>query len=183
MADKASSQQTADALFLFDALRHVASPVVVRFSISLHLTPPALPTSLIPHSFTCSLTSLTQINASEIAAQKSAKVNTVQKRFSVLKQRYPDLNIQTTTTTVATTTPIPAKPARPAKVTKTPASKKTATANTKMKKASAAKVAAIAEQLEDESDKGSAKAVAIKSENGEDEEDSPGMLASSEITF
>lgn len=81
-----------------------------------------------------------QINVGEIAAQKDAKVNTIQKRFTTLKQRY-NLKIQTTAVgSTASTTPT--KP-KAAKVTKTPSPKKNAG-----KKMSPEKAAAIAEQLE-----------------------------------
>jgi hypothetical protein len=81
-----------------------------------------------------------QINAGEIAAQKDAKVNTVQKRFTTLKQRY-NLNIQTTAVG-STASATPTKP-RAAKVTKKPSPKKNAG-----EKTNSALAAAIAEQLE-----------------------------------
>lgn len=42
MTDKASSQQTADALFLLDALQHVTSTVMVSLSLYSNYIPPSL---------------------------------------------------------------------------------------------------------------------------------------------
>jgi hypothetical protein len=127
--------------------------------LSLSLSPPTY------HSLTHTFKH--QINAGEIAAQKDAKVNTIQKRFTTLKQRY-NLNIQTTAVgSAATATPTRA---RAAKVTKTPTPKKTAA-----KKTNAAKAAAIAEQLEEEkSDEGN-----VKTEDGDEEMRNAGMSESS----
>lgn len=166
MAEKTSSRQTADALFLLDALQYVTSTVVV--SLSLYFN--SIPRSLI------SITNTSQINAGEIAAQKDAKPNTIQKRFATLKQRY-NLNIQTTAVSgggaAGPATPSKPKPARVTKKTQTTPTKKTAT-----KKAAAAKAAAIEEQLEDESDEGMGKEAAVKTEGGDEEIGNFGMLTS-----
>lgn len=39
-----------------------------------------------------------QFNVAEIAEKTNTKANTLQKRFSIIRKRYPDLNIRTTTT-------------------------------------------------------------------------------------
>ena len=168
MTDKASSQQTADALFLLDALQHVTSTVIVSlFLYSNCIPPPPSHPSLTP----------SQINAGEIAAQKDAKVNTIQKRFTTLKQRY-NLNIQTTAVggggAAGPATPSKPKPARVAKKAQTtPIKKKTTT-----KKVAAAKAAAIKEQLEEESDEGMGKKAAVKAKGGDEETGNLGMLSS-----
>jgi hypothetical protein len=165
MADKASSQQTADALFLLDALQHVTSTVMVSLSLYSNSIPPSYP-----------LLTPSQINAGEIAAQKDAKVNTIQKRFTTLKQRY-NLNIQTTAVggggAAGPATPSKPKPARVTKKTQTTPTKKTTP-----KKAAAAKAAAIEEQLEDESDEGMGKKAAAKTKGGDEEMGNFGMLSS-----
>jgi len=167
MAEKASSQQTADALFLLDALQHVTSTVVVSLSLYSNSIPPSL----------TSITNTSQISAGEIAAQKHAKVNTIQKRFTTIRQRY-NLNIQTTAASggggaASPATPSKPKPARVTKKTQTTPTKKTAT-----KKTAAAKAAAIEEQLEDESDKSTGMEVAVKAEGGDEEMGNFGMLTS-----
>jgi hypothetical protein len=162
MADK-PSQQTADALFLLDALQHVTSTVVVSHK-SQSTKPPSLP------HFSLTFSPKYQINAGEIAAQKDAKVNTIQKRFTTLKQRY-NLNIQTTAVG-GTGSAIPPKPKASRVTKKAPSPKKAAT-----KKTSPAKAAAIAAQL-DESDDGSATAIAVKFEDDEEEMPNDGTSAS-----
>lgn len=171
MAEKTSSRQTADALFLLDALQHVTSTVVVSLSLYFNPIPPSLTPSL------TSITNTSQINAGEIAAQKDAKLNTIQKRFTTLKQRY-NLNIQTTSVgggggAAGPATPSKPKPAKVTKKTQTTPTKKTPT-----KKAAAAKAAAIEEQLEDESDEGMGKEAAVKTEGGDEEMGNFGMLTS-----
>jgi hypothetical protein len=79
-------QTKRDALFVFDALKHVTTKVVVRPLPNLNRTkkPPTL-------------TKLHQVNAGEIAQQKDVKINTIETRFSAIKKRH-NLNISTTTT-------------------------------------------------------------------------------------
>ena len=78
-----SDLKLADAAFLLDAVQYVTSTAIVCCMFPSFRT-----------SSTGELTCL-QINAGEIASKKDAKVNTVVKRFSIIKQRY-NLNIQTT---------------------------------------------------------------------------------------
>lgn len=104
-------------------------------------------------------------------------MNTIQKRFTTLKQRY-NLNIQTTAVgsgggAASPATPSKPKPARVTKKTQTTPTKKTAT-----KKAAAAKAAAIEEQLEDESDEDMGKEAAVKTKGGDEEMGNFGRLSS-----
>jgi hypothetical protein len=133
MAEKVE-MTPSDAAYLLDALRSVTSPVIV--STTAHHPPPS-------HSPFFQRTRLTrsQINVGEIAAQKNAKVNTVQKRLSEIKKRY-NLNLHTTAVTGAGPA-TPTKP-KPARIAKTPTPKKTGGKDVK-----ASKAAAIAERLEE----------------------------------
>jgi hypothetical protein len=92
----------------------------------------------------------------EIAAQKNAKVNTIQKRLSDIKKRY-NLNIHTTAVSGAgPATPIKPKPTR---IAKTPTPKKTGA-----KEVNASKAAGITERLE-ELDRRSVETTVFKSED------------------
>lgn len=150
----------SDAAYLLDALRSVTNPVIVST------------TATHPHrkAFSHPQADTSQINVGEIAAQKNAKVNTVQKRLSDIKKRY-NLNIQTTAVSSAGPA-TPTKP-KPARIAKTPTPKKTGA-----KEVNASKAVAISESLE-EFDTRSAKITVVKSEDDYNNMRNAGKLASS----